>query len=85
MARSFCLKMAISPVMNAETPAANPASIVIASTGLLVISARNVSLEGTDSYNEIVKFMPMKSNIGIAMINPRDHLPKVDFGIYPPL
>jgi len=76
--------IAVSPVIKAEIPDANPISIVMARAGRLPISAKSVSPEGTDSYNVVVKEVPMSNNKGMAMINPSDHLPKLDFGICPP-
>ena len=84
IARSFCLMIAKSPVIKAEIPEANPASIVSAKAGLLAISANIVSPAGTDLYNEFVKDMPMKNNNGIVMISPSDHLPIMVFGINSP-
>ena len=61
--------------MKAEIPETIPASIVSAKAGLAAISAKIVSPEGTDLYNEFVNDAPMLNNSGIATINPIDHLP----------
>jgi hypothetical protein len=74
--------IATSPVIKAEIPEANPASIESAKAGLLTISASIVSPAGTDLYNEFVKDVPITNNIGIAIIRPSDHLPKMVFGIF---
>jgi len=67
-------------VIKAEIPATIPASIVSAKAGLEAISAKMVPPAGTDLYNEFVNDVPMKNNIGIAMMRPTDHLPNVVFG-----
>lgn len=72
--------IASRPVMNAEIPAAIPASIVSAKTGLAAISARIVSPAGTDLYNEFVSDEPMIINSGIATMSPTDHFPNVVIG-----
>ena len=83
-ARSFCLMIAMSPVMKAEIPETFPASIVIARAGLLAISSKILLPAGTDSYNKLVNDMPMKNNTGIATISPSDHLPDWVFGMISP-
>jgi hypothetical protein len=72
--------IASRPVMKAEIPAAIPASIVSAKAGLATISARIVSPEGTDLYNEFVSDEPMVNNNGITTMSPTDHFPNVDIG-----
>lgn len=84
IARSFCLVIAMSPVIKADIPEANPPSIVSARAGLLAISANIVSPAGTDPYNEFVKDVPTKNNNGIAIISPSDHFPNMVFGINSP-
>ena len=66
--------------MKAEIPAAIPASIVSARSGRATRSARIVSPDGTDLYNEFVNDEPMKNNSGIATMSPTDHFPKALFG-----
>jgi hypothetical protein len=72
--------IAMSPVMNAETPETIPASIVSASAGLRVISSNMVLPAGADSYNKFVNDMPINSNTGIAAASPSDHRPNLVFG-----
>lgn len=66
--------------MKAKIPASIPASIESAKAGLAAISAKIVSPDGTDLYIESVNDVPMKNNIGIAIMSPTDNLPKVVFG-----
>lgn len=68
-------------VMNADIPAAIPASMVSDSEGLCPISAKIVSPEGTDLYNVLVKVVPTVNRTGIATIKPTDHLPSLVTGI----
>lgn len=67
--------------MKADIPATIPASIVSAKAGLVVMSAKTVSPDGTVLYNEFVNDVPMINNIGIAIMSLTDHLPNVVFGI----
>ena len=76
--------IAIRPVMKAEIPEANPASIVRAKAGLPEISAIIEFPEDTPSYKVSVNDMPMNNSSGIAIISPNDHFPILDFGITPP-
>ena len=71
----------MSPVTKAEIPETIPESIVSARAGLTAMSFNMVPPAGTDSYNKVVKDMPMKNNIGIAAASPSDHLPNVVFGM----
>jgi hypothetical protein len=73
--------IAMSPVTKAEIPETIPESIVSARAGLTAMSFNMVPPAGTDSYNKVVKDMPMKNNTGIAAASPSDHLPSVVFGI----
>ena len=68
-------------MMKAVVPDAIPASIVMANAGLIAISAKIVSPDGTDLYSELANDVPMRNNSGIMMINPTDHLPNIDIGI----
>ena len=68
------------PVMKDEIPAAIPASIVSAKTGLAAISAIIVPPAGTDLYNEFVNDMPRINNNGITMISQTDHFPNEVIG-----
>jgi hypothetical protein len=68
-------------MMKAEIPAAMPESMVNAKAGLAAISANIVLPAGTDLYNEFVNDAPMKNNIGIETMRPRDDLPKTFLGI----
>ena len=67
--------------MKAIIPDAIPASIVSARAGLRAISAKMVSPDGTDLYNELVNDAPRINNRGITMINTTDHFPNDDNGI----
>lgn len=69
------------PVMKAEIPETIPASVVRAKAGLAAISSKIVRPAGTDLYNVFVNDVPMKNNIGIAMMSLTDHLPNEVFGI----
>ena len=72
--------IAMSPVTKAEIPETIPASIVSARAGLTAMSFNMVPPAGTDLYNKVVNYMPMKNNTGIAAASPSDHLPKEVFG-----
>ena len=67
--------------MNAPIPAAMPASIESARSGLSAMSSRIVPPAGLDSYSEPANDEPTINSIGMAMISPTDQLPNAVFGL----
>jgi hypothetical protein len=78
---SFCLMIASRPVIKDEIPAATPAIIRSARAGLAEISPRIEPPGATESYKVLANDVPIKNNIGMAMISPTDHQPNAVLGI----
>lgn len=68
------------PIIGATIPNPIPASMDIDNAGLWIISPIIVFPAGVELYNVLVNDVPKKNKTGIAMINKRDHFPKLVLG-----